>query len=97
MLEDLQLMDEMQKLGRVEEKNEQSLQQTNLTMTITRGRKFKSLAQMAPGSTFFFTLSGFKQKSKSSVYEVAENFTLLEKLSLPLSSSELKIDNSNAL
>lgn len=78
MLEDLQLMDEMQKLGRVEDKNEQqSLQQMNLTMTITRGRKFKSLAQMGAGSTFFLTLSGFKQKAKSSIYEVAENFTLL--------------------
>lgn len=68
MLEDLQLMDEMQRLGRAEEKNEQSLQQINLTMTITRGRKFKSLAQLGLGSTFFLTLSGFRQKAKSSVY-----------------------------
>jgi hypothetical protein len=66
-------------------------------MTITRGRKFKSLARLGAGHTFFLTLSGFRQKAKSSVYEVAENFTLLEKLSLPLSSSELKIDNSNSL
>lgn len=43
----------------------------NLSLSISKGRKFKQLVQLPRPANFYFTLSAFGQKSKSSLYETA--------------------------
>jgi len=43
----------------------------NLTLSIHKGRKFKQFLELPKFSTFYFLLSGFNQKSKSSSYHPA--------------------------
>ena len=48
-------------------------------------------------ASFFLTVEGFNQKSRTATYPAADNFTLSEHLNLKLDSSALKADNSTPL
>ena len=65
----------------------------SLGLTITKGRKFKTMMEFKRPVQFYFTLAAFGQKVKSSRYEAAENFSLLEKMTLNLKTNQLKADN----
>jgi predicted transcriptional regulator len=73
MMDDLQLLEDIQERVKEEQSTHQSLKNLthNLTLTITKGRKFKPFLELPRPAMFFFTLSAFGQKAKSSTYEVA--------------------------
>jgi hypothetical protein len=43
----------------------------SLTMTITKGRKFRQFMDLERPSSFYFVLSGFSQKVRSASYPTA--------------------------
>lgn len=73
ILDDLQLLDPLQQ--RVQQERQEISSITNgvhtLTVTISKGRKFRPLLELARPAQFYFTLSAFGQKARSSTYEVA--------------------------
>jgi hypothetical protein len=73
MMEELHLLDEIQERVQEEDVGHQSIKNMthNLTLTISKGRKFKPLLDLPRPATFYFTLSAFGQKVKSSTYEIA--------------------------
>lgn len=95
MVEDLDLLQDMQSKVKEEQVGYQSLRNMThgLSLSITKGRKFKTMMDLKRPVQFYFTLAGFGQKVKSSRYEAAENFSLLEKLTLNLKTAQLKADN----
>jgi len=48
----------------------------SLTVTITKGRKFRQFLDLERPSSFYFVLSGFSQKVRSAAYPTAENFAI---------------------
>jgi predicted transcriptional regulator len=73
MMDDLQLLEDITQQVKEEQSTLQSVKNMthNLTLTISKGRKFKPLLELPRPAMFFFTLSAFGQKAKSSTYEVA--------------------------
>lgn len=73
MMEDLQLLEDIQERVKEEQIIYQPVKNMthNLTLTISKGRKFKPILELPRPATFFFTLSAFGQKVKSSSYEIA--------------------------
>lgn len=73
IMEDLQLFDPLQQQVQQEKQEYSSI--TNgmhiLTVSIAKGRKFRPLLDLPRPAHFYFTLSAFGQKSRSSTYEVA--------------------------
>lgn len=70
MMDDLQLLDDIKEQVKEEQSAQHPLKNMthNLTLTISKGRKFKPLLELPRPATFFFTLSAFGQKVKSSSY-----------------------------
>lgn len=73
ILNELRLLDDIQ--GKLQE--EQSMNEPlrdmshSLTMTITKGRKFRQFMDLERPSSFYFVLSGFSQKVRSASYPTA--------------------------
>lgn len=99
MVEDLDLLQDVQGKVKEEQAGHHSLRNMThgLSLTVSKGRKFKTMMELKRPVQFYFTLAGFGQKAKSSRYEAAENFSLLEKLTLNLKTAQLKADNHENL
>lgn len=70
MLNELQLLNGIEDKIQEEQLAVQPLKEMkhSLTVTITKGRKFKQLIELERPASFYFALSGFKQKVRSSSY-----------------------------
>lgn len=70
MVEDLELLQDVK--GRVKEEDVGVGGMRNMThglgLTITKGRKFKTMMELKRPVQFYFTLAGFGQKVKSARY-----------------------------
>lgn len=73
MMGELQLLDDIQNRLKEEVAVHEPLKDMahSLTLTISKGRRFKQLLEMQGVTSFYFTLSAFSQKIRSSSYPTA--------------------------
>ena len=73
ILNELELLDGIEGKFQEEHSQNQPLKdQTHcLTVTVTKGRKFRPFLDLERPSSFYFVLSGFSQKVRSSSYPTA--------------------------
>ena len=73
ILNELQLLDGIESRFKNEDVSNEPTKEMNhsLSITITKGRKFKQLCNMEKPSSFYFVLSGFSQKVRSASYPAA--------------------------